>query len=134
MGLMTTIKRISKFEEIDIIPNSFVILDIDETLIKFDGIDIKWWKSKFNRFYKQTRDCDLSDKLAFMEWVNIIDKCEPELVDEQIYMFLDQVKKAGCKIILLTARSQNMDTITKSHLEKVGLNFLPIHYNENKGQ
>lgn len=59
--------QINKFSEIEIIQNSLVVFDIDDTLIKFDGIDFKWWKNKFNKYYKLTKDYDLADKLSFMD-------------------------------------------------------------------
>jgi hypothetical protein len=35
--------QISSFQEVKIKTNTLVLCDIDETVLRFDGIDKKWW-------------------------------------------------------------------------------------------
>lgn len=127
------VKEITQFSEIEIIENGLYVFDIDETLIKFDGIDYKWWKNKFNKYYKMTMDHGLSECLSNEEWIKVITKSDPELVDNNIHDFIQILKDKNCHIILLTARSENLKDLTIQHLEKVGLFFENIYFNENKG-
>lgn len=128
-----SIITIRNFNQINIIPNSLVVLDVDETLIRYDGIDYRWWKSKFNRFYKETNNCELAEFLSNEEWIRIISNCNPELVDENIHNFIELLRQNNCHIILLTARSNNLRELTENHLNTVNLSFEHIYFNSEKG-
>jgi hypothetical protein len=128
-----TIKKINKFEQVNCIPNSLVVIDIDDTLIKYDGIDFAWWKNKFNKYYSVTQNYDLSDNLANQDWINLIANSNPELVDDCVHHFIDSAKINQCHIILLTARNNTITDLTHEHLNKVDLYFEHIYFNENKG-
>ncbi len=103
---------ISKFEQITIIPSSLVVFDIDETLLKFDGIDQKWWRNKFNKYYTLTKNYDLADSMSHSDWIKIVKIAEPELVDGKIHDFIDLLYENDCKIILLTARNEILHLCT----------------------
>lgn len=126
---------IKKFNQIDIIPNSLVVFDIDETLIKFDGVDYKWWKNKFNKYFKMTNNSDLADYLANKDWIDLVSKIDPDLVDEEIYNFINKLKDYNCQIIFLTARNDVLKTLTYQHLHKVNLliDHQHIYFNQYKG-
>lgn len=130
------ITTISKFEQIRIIPSSLYVFDIDETLLNFDGIDIKWWKNKFNKYYKLTQNIDLADSMSHNDWIKIVSIAEPELVDNKIHHFIDLLYQNDCKIILLTARNDIMREITYKHIDKLNLvvNKDNIYFNQNKGE
>ena len=130
---MATIKQIKKFNQIDIIPESLIVIDIDDTLIKYDGIDFIWWKNKVNKYYTLTKNTDLSEILANQDWNKLIEKCNPELVDDCVHYFIESAKSKKCHIILLTARNNVIKDLTKEHLSKVNLYFEHIYFNENKG-
>lgn len=127
------IYKITKYDEINIIPNSLIVLDIDETLIKFENINQMWWNTKFNELYKKTKNYDYVEKMIYNEWLNIINNSTPSLVDNCVHEFISNSKKNNCKIILLTARNDSLFNLTLNHLEKVDLNFSHIYFNENKG-
>ena len=128
-----TIKKISKFEQVILIPNSLVVIDIDDTLIKYDGIDFDWWKNKVNQYYSLTKNTDLSDNLANQDWINLIANSNPELVDDCVHHFIELAKSNQCDIILLTARNNAITDLTHEHLNKVDLYFEHIYFNEHKG-
>ncbi len=124
---------IKKFNQIQIIPGSLVVFDIDDTLIKFDGIDLKWWKNKVKKYMVMTRNEQLAEIMANNDLMKIMEKCEPELVDENIYDFINLLSNSGCKIILLTARDELSKELTIKHLKSVKLEFDEIYFNQNKG-
>ncbi len=127
------ITQINSFDQIEIIPNSLVVFDIDDTLIKFDGIDLKWWKNKVKRYMVRTRDEKLAESMANADLIKIMNTCDPELVDDQVHNFITRLTESNCQIILLTARDENLRELTCRHLESVNLNFDQIYFNENKG-
>ena len=40
------IHQITNYDQITILHKSLVILDIDETILKFDGINYEWWENE----------------------------------------------------------------------------------------
>lgn len=126
---------ITKFEQITIIPFSLVVFDIDETLLKFDGIDVKWWRNKFNKYYRLTLNRDLAESMSHSDWIKIVKIAEPELVDDKIHDFIDLLYENDCKIILLTARNEILKDATIEHIDKINLNINKdnIYFNSNKG-
>lgn len=129
-----TFETINKFKDIKIIPNSLFIIDIDDTLIKFENINFSWWINIINKYFLITKNIDQSEKLANDEWINVIKTKKPFLVDNYIYDFINKLKLNNCKIILLTARDKRLKKMTELHLSKVNLLFNDIYYNKNKGQ
>lgn len=130
---MSIIKQINKFTQVNIIPKSLIVIDIDETLIKYDCIDFVWWKNKLDEYYSITQNYDLSDSLANQDWLNLIKKSVPELVDDCVHHFIESAKSKQCHIILLTARNNIIEDLTREHLSRVDLYFEQIYFNENKG-
>lgn len=126
-------KTIKKFCQIKIIPNSLVILDIDDTLIKFEGVNYIWWKNKYNKYYKIHQKHETAEELANEDWKKIVSKTEPKLVDEEIYEFIDELIKNNCYITLLTARNIKFKDLTLEHLAKVNLDLYQVYFNSNKG-
>lgn len=127
---------ITRFEQITIIPSSLVVFDIDETLLKFDGVDQKWWRNKFNKYYTLTKNYELADSMSHNDWIKIVKIAEPELVDNKIHNFIDLLYENDCKIILLTARNQILKETTNEHIKKLNLNVNKdnIYFNSNKGE
>ena len=77
-----------------------------------------WWNNKFNKYYKLTNNYDLTDMMSNQDWIKIVFKCEPELVDEQIHDFIESLKENNCHIILLTARNNQLKELTEVIREK----------------
>jgi uncharacterized HAD superfamily protein len=127
-------KQINKFSEITIIRNSLVVFDIDETLIRFDGINFHWWTNNIAKYYNETLDHWLSEQICLKEWKDIIEIKNPELVDDLVHDFILKLKENNCHIILLTARDKDLQEITYTHLSHVKLYFEHIYFNNKKGE
>jgi hypothetical protein len=61
---MVEIKNISSFEDVVIIPNSLIVIDIDDTLIKYSEFNQTWWISKIQQYYTLTKNYELAEHLA----------------------------------------------------------------------
>lgn len=130
---MSRICRISKFHQIKIIPNSIVIFDIDDTLIKFNNVNRQWWSNKVNQYHNDIKDYSKSNKMALRDWIEIIKSQEPLLVDENVGEFMNQLKLHNCEIVLLTARNKILHDLTLQHLSKLNLKFEKVLFSEEKG-
>jgi len=110
---MVEIRNISSFEDVVIIPNSLIVIDIDDTLIKYSQFNQTWWINKIQHYHTLTKNYELAEHLANEEWNKHIETCEPEIVDKYIHDFIDMAKSNDCHIVLLTARNDIIRELTK---------------------
>lgn len=124
---MVTIKKIKNYDEINLdLKNTLLVLDIDETIIKFPEINQKWWDDNYGEQYK-IHEMGKAREIVLKRWINIIETNKPIMLDEK--KFNDLITKSNelkHKIIFLTARIPNLETITKKNLNDCG-----IKYDEN---
>jgi Protein of unknown function (DUF2608) len=130
---MAEIRNISSFEDVVIIQNSLIVIDIDDTLIKYSQFNQTWWINKIQHYHTLTKKYELAEHLANEEWNKHIETCEPEIVDKYIHDFIDMAKSKDCHIVLLTARNDIIRELTKKHLLEVNLYFEHIYFNKDKG-
>lgn len=129
--------HISSFNQVELIPRSLLVFDIDETILSFEDIDEGWWKKKFSKHYNQTQDYDLADELSLKEWITYIENIKPQLLDQINFIkLLNLAKETNCEIIILTARKKFLFDATISHLTHCNINIdcESIYFNENKGE
>lgn len=128
---------INSFNQVQLVPNSLIVFDIDETVISFEDIDEGWWKRTFTKYYGLTNDYDSADELSLKEWVNHITNSKPQLLDEVNFInLITQAKEINCEIIMLTARRKFLFDITIAHIThcKIDIDSDSIYFNENKGK
>lgn len=112
--------------------------DIDETLLRFEGIDHKWWHDKFIEIYKYTKNYDLSDDLVIEEWKKTIESISPKYTDKEGFLnMLNKIKKTDSCLKFITARNAKLIGTTKKNFETVGLKYddFEVHHlsGEDKG-
>ena len=119
---MKMYKSINDFN-IPICNNTLVICDIDETIMKFEGVSQKWWDDKYN-FYS---NFDNKNEICMKLWLNKISKMKPVHTHKESFLnFIKKIKKTNSKIIFLTARPKSLKPLTIAQF-----NFLNIEYNNN---
>ncbi len=131
------ITPINYFNQIQLVPNSLIVFDIDETIISFEDINKGWWKRTIAKYYTQTNDYDLSNELSLNEWITHISNLKPQLLDEVNFInLIRQAKELNCPIIMLTARKKFLFDITIAHITycKIDIDSDSIYFNENKGK
>ncbi len=130
------ITPIKSFNQIDIIPGSLVILDIDETVLTFPQLTKNWWKEKINYYYKILNDRELAEKQALDEWIHIAHTTNPNKLDHEAqHNFINRLYQNNCELIFLTARDRKLSSITYKHLSYIGIDKDHIvHFDENKGE
>lgn len=130
-------KHINGFQSIEIIDNSLIIIDIDNTIFKNKiSTDESWWRIKYEQYFNISHDHNLAYNFVLQDWINVSQKNPPTLLDgTNLFIFLNKAKEQKCKIILLTARNKNLEQITNYHITHYGINnFIEnTHFNIDKG-
>jgi len=123
--------EIKNYNEIDILNNSLVILDLDETIIRFPYITHKWWentKKAYSLINERT-----ADLRAYTDWLHIINTYKPSMLDaNEFNKLLMRIKETNSTFIIVTARNIKLMDITKKHLEYFGISC-DVFYTIDKG-
>ena len=113
-------KTITDYKEINLKNGALLIFDIDETIMKFDGISAKWWKTRFEHHYKIMKDYDNADQTTLKEWIEHVHINRAQLIDKE--SFFDIIHKShhdyNCEIIFITARPKDLKNITEKHFNE----------------
>jgi hypothetical protein len=122
---------IKNYNEIEILPNSLVILDLDETIIRFPYITEKWWINTKKAY--ELIDEKTADARAYNDWFYIINNYNPSLLDEyEFSQLLERIKNTNSTYIIITARNIQLKDITIKHLNNVCINA-DVYYSSDKG-
>jgi hypothetical protein len=123
---------ISNYDEIVVLNKSLVCIDLDETIIRFPGINQDWWENT-KKAYNLIDDLT-SDQMAYKDWIDIIHTNTPKILDEiQFNKLMERVKNTGSKIVIITARNNNLEELTIQHLLECNINISDIFYSNKKG-
>ncbi len=119
-------KEIKNYDEIMIKKNTLVMLDIDNTIIKFKTLYKNWWKDN------EPNNPNLID-----EWIRIVREEEPLMLDFDKFMnLLIKIKETNSDVIYITARNESLDELTYRQLISCGvsLNREQIYFSYPKGK
>ena len=127
---------IKDYSEIKIIPNSLVVLEIDDTIINFPELGKEWWKNTFDNYFKIYNDIDKADNETLEEWINHVRVMKPEMINKESFeTFIKNVFENQCELVLVTARQVKIKDLTESHLKHCEfiIDSSNIYYSTNKG-
>lgn len=130
------IYNISNYDEIIIEENSLVILDIDETIFKFEEINYQWWTDNINKYFNLGYEYDEADKIVYKKWINHIQLTEPILLDrDKLFELFHKIEQSNSNLIMLSARTENIRKLTHYNLEQCGIkiNDCNLFLSKNKG-
>jgi hypothetical protein len=122
---------------LDIKPRTLVVLDIDETILKFPSIKKGWWTETFNRYYEIYLDYNKAEEKALHDWENLVIKDKAQLLDSDYFeSFINKINDSNSELILLTARNDKLKELTKKHLIDCDINIPShrIYHDRNKGK
>ena len=123
---------ISNYDEILILNKSLVCIDLDETIIRFPGINQSWWENR-KKAYNLIDDLT-SDQMAYKDWLDIIHSNIPKMLDEiQFNKLMERVINTGSKIVIITARHNRLEELTIKHLLDCNINISDVYYSNKKG-
>jgi len=119
---------ITNYDQIIIKPNHLIVLDIDETTLKYPMINDKWWKYNNETF---------GNDYAYNLWLDIVNSNYPKILDSQKFFdFIDKAEQFNCKIVFLTARYIELKQITLDHLRacNIKVDDNDVYFNSEKGK
>jgi hypothetical protein len=123
--------KIKNYNEIEVLPNTLVILDLDETIIRFPYITAKWWETT-KKVYEAI-DEKSADTRAYSDWLYIINHYNPLLLDScEFNKLLTRIKDTNSSFIIITARNIKLKDITIKHLEEFNI-MCDVYYSLDKG-
>ena len=123
------IHQIINYDQITILHKSLVILDIDETILKFDGINDEWWE---NEKKQENLQQDIYNK-----WIDYVTNNDPILLDQELlFKLIKIIEDTNSKLIIVTARLEENRKLTIQHLEKcqIKINSRDIYFTKQKGE
>lgn len=119
------IKLIRSFDDIKLKPNTLILSDIDETILKFDQVNQTWWKNNFNSHYLVHNDYAQADEYAFSKWIEVISITKPSHTDHTgFFRLLGRVQRSNSEIEFITARNSELILHTSRHFEDLELNYM----------
>jgi predicted secreted acid phosphatase len=130
------IQTIQNYDEIIINQPTLVVLDIDDTILKFDTLHKNWWKNTLDN-YKTIYDEFESNKRTFDDWVKIISNENAKLLDEEkLFEFMQRIKDTNSEVFFITARDKSLTDITLKNLKECKLDITPeqVYHYWSKGK
>jgi hypothetical protein len=127
---------IKDYSEIRILPNSLIVLDIDDTIIKFPELGKEWWKNSFDNYMKIYNDKDKADNQTLEDWINHVKVMKPKMINKESFeCFIKNVLDNNCELVLVTARQIRIKELTEAHLTHCEfiIDTSNIYYSQNKG-
>jgi hypothetical protein len=113
-------KIINSFRQVKIIPKTLVLCDIDETVLKYNGINAKWWMGRIAHHYNLSNNMLKADRDTYLEWREIIHRAIPSHTDINGFnIMIDSLYTMKGELVFVTARQPYMENLTRNHLEKV---------------
>jgi hypothetical protein len=123
--------EIKNYYEIDIPNNSLVILDLDETIIRFPYITKHWWENTKKAY--ELIDIKTADSRAYSDWFYIVNTYNPRLLDiTEFNNLLMRIKETDSNFIIVTARNIQLKELTQKHLEEINIRC-DVYYSLDKG-
>lgn len=124
-------KTINTFNNIDIIENTLVVCDIDDTLLRYE----LGWLYFFNKYMQEFNNNEIARSRANSAWYHYTKSNKCFLVDEEGFMnFMNKINNTSSKLIFLTARDNISHPYTIENFNELGLDhkLFDIHYSYTK--
>lgn len=125
--------KISSFGQVSLVHRALLVLDIDETILKYKHgdsyVNKNWWTSRREHLYGKYGDQSIANKRAFHHWIKHIHNTLPEHTDEDgLKNLLKRATELEMNTIFLTARSPFLAKITKQHLAHLNIPDIQIFF------
>ena len=120
--------KLSSFCDVKIPHKGLVVLDIDDTVIKFKEMGRHWWTQK---------EAEVGPKETMRIWVENAHIFNPVLTEpREVPEFINRVCEADAHLIFLTARSAELKELTEFHLRSCGINtdIQHVYFSQEKGE
>ena len=120
--------KLDSFRDVCVRPASLVVLDIDDTVMKFEEMGRHWWVKK---------EAEVGRDETMRIWVENAHIQVPVLTEPQEFpAFLQRVFDANAHLVFLTARSVELRELTLIQLTKCGIEIdsKNVYFSRDKGE
>lgn len=124
--------QVVTFAHVEVVPNTLVLLDIDETILFYDGIDEDWWSERID-YHATSSQCgkETAMLLSIDDWFRHISCHRPRHTDRAgLDALLRSIEDTHSHLLFITARDPKYKPITIDHLRRLGLQRVEdrVHY------
>ena len=126
---------IKTFRDVPVPTKALVVLDIDDTVMRFEELGRGWWAKKETELTKLVGKAKAREEVM-REWVSGAHIYKPILTDpEDFPKFLTRVFDAGAHLVFLTARSAELRQLTEFHMSAcdIAVESERIYFSREKG-
>lgn len=124
--------QVATFAHVEVVPNTLVLLDIDETILFYDGIDEDWWSERIDYHATSSQCCnETAMLLSIDDWFRHISCHHPRHTDRAgLDALLRSIEDTHSHLLFITARNPKYKPITIDHLRRLGLQRVEdrVHY------
>jgi hypothetical protein len=120
--------KLDSFRDVSIPPNALVVLDIDDTTLKFEEMGRQWWAKK---------EAEVGREETMRIWVENAHIFTPVLTEPyELPKFMNRMFEAGAHLVFLTARSAELRELTELHLSGCGISIDSqyVYFSREKGE
>lgn len=120
--------KLDSFRDVDIPHASLVVLDIDDTVLKFEEMGRQWWANK---------EAEVGRDETMRIWVENAHIFSPVLTEpDEFPTFLQRIFTTQSRLVFLTARSVDLRELTELHLSNCGISIESQHvyFSREKGE
>ena len=109
---------IHSFDQILVEPGCCLLIDLDDTILEFPGIDISWWNS-----------------VSADKWDVMMRTVTPVVIDPAGWHRLrERVTTFGGIVVIVTARPDSQSELTQAHLDTCGIRVDAVRHTREKGR
>lgn len=132
----TSVKQITKFNELPKIKNGLYIFDIDETILVFEELSDKWWNRNFEEIYTKTKDVQHTTNIMEKMFTEVIATNKPMPTDlEGFHAIEKSLYDNNNKLVLLTARPESIKGETYRQIANLPVCYsYTIYFSAEKGE
>lgn len=116
--------KITSFKDIPLQPGTLYVLDFDETIAYYDGINQAWWSERFDYHYEKHSDYNKADRLSLKDWMDHISFLQPRHVDKEgLNNIINHCNGTpNSHVMILTARDIMLEDVTRKHMDLLSPN------------
>lgn len=121
---------ITSFYEVKLEQNYLVVIDIDETIIMYEGMCSKWWNAKMKHYLEEFNgDFDKADIATTIEWKTYILNKIPEHTDANgFFDLIGRTNQLNLELFIVTARDLEIEQLTYEHLRHLNIPNINVHF------
>lgn len=113
--------KIVSFAAVMVPQRALVVLDIDDTVMRFAELGRGWWRDR-EKELAAAYSSDVVRELVMREWIDGAHIYQPLLTDPDSFpQFLERLWAADAHLVFLTARHAELRKLTELHMSACGI-------------